>query len=76
MKLYLASRLPAASEPAGKVELDVTVDGDGRLVVRPRGGDVSQHAAAEGHLDRSDAARLVRLGGDGLPCRTSLVWFP
>jgi len=76
VKLYLDSRLPTAAAPTGKVELDLRVDASGQLDVRPRSGEASQRAAAEGHLARSDAARLVKLGAGQLPCKAALVWFP
>lgn len=76
VKLYLESRLPAGAAPKDRVELEVRVDASGRLTVRLRSGASTYKAAAEGHLERSDPARLIKLGAGQLPCKTTISWFP
>lgn len=76
VKLYLESRLPAAAAPRDKVELELRVDTGGKVTVRVRSGAAAQKAAAEGHLDRADPARLIKLGAGQLPCKTTVIWFP
>lgn len=76
VKLYLESRLPAAAAPSTRVELELRVDAGGKVTARVRSGAAAQKAAAEGHLDRADPTRLIKLGAGQLPCKTAVTWFP